>query len=124
MTKFLLITSMYRNNYCIGNRYIVESAIGAGSFGEVYRARDLNTDQTVAIKAEYRNVRNPMVKFEAHIYRLLKSNKGFPEYITHGVDRGTNTNYLVTTLLGPTLEDMFNICGRKFSLKTTLLIFI
>lgn len=44
--------------------------------------------------------------------------EGFPQLFCYGQEG--DYNYMIVDLLGPTLEDLFNICGRKFSLKTTL----
>lgn len=45
---------------------------------------------------------------------------GIPNIKWCGVDG--EDNVLVLDLLGPSLEDLFVYCGRKFSLKTVLLL--
>ena len=45
---------------------------------------------------------------------------GVPSMKWCGID-GDN-NVLVVDLLGPSLEDLFVYCGRKFSLKTVLML--
>jgi len=45
---------------------------------------------------------------------------GFPRFVWHGNEG--DYQIMVIELLGPSLEDLFAYCGRKFSLKTVLLL--
>ena len=45
---------------------------------------------------------------------------GVPEFFWFGYDG--EYAVLVTELLGPSLEDLFNLCKRKFTLKTVLML--
>lgn len=38
--------------------------------------------------------------------------------------KSVGVNYMITEFLGPTLEDIFDICGRKFSLKSTCMVWL
>lgn len=64
--------------------------------------------------------KHPQLMFEAKLYRLLKGGVGIPE--VHWTGKSRESNVMVMDLLGPSLENLFNFCNRKFSLKTVLMI--
>ncbi|CAL0324004.1 unnamed protein product [Lupinus luteus] len=104
----------------IGAKYKLGRKIGSGSFGEIYLATHMDTFEIVAIKIENGKTKHPQLLYEAKLYNILQGGSGIPSIKWFGVD--AEDNALVIDLLGPSLEDLFVYCGRKFSLKTVLML--
>jgi casein kinase 1 len=104
----------------VGGRYRLGRKIGSGSFGDIYLGINITTGEEVAVKLESRRCRHPQLAYEYRIYRLLRYKTGIPR--VHWFGREGDFNVLVMDLLGPSLEDLFNFCIRKFSLKTVLML--
>jgi len=103
----------------VGN-YRLMKKLGSGSFGEVYKAVDLNTKAEVAIKLESINSRHPQLEYEAKVYKVMEGGPGIPRVYWCGL--AGDRYAMVMDLLGPSLEDLFNRSQRKFSIKTVLMI--
>jgi serine/threonine protein kinase len=58
--------------------------------------------------------------YEAKLYNTLQGGSGIANVKWCGVDG--EENVLVIDLLGPSLEDLLVYCGRKFTLKTVLML--
>jgi casein kinase 1 len=99
----------------VGVHYRVGKKIGEGSFGVIFEGTNLLNSQTVAIKFEPRKAEAPQLRDECRSYRILAGCTGIPQ-IYHFGQEGLH-NILVIDLLGPSLEDLFDMCGRKFSVK-------
>jgi len=75
----------------------------------------------VAIKLEPVVEKQPSpLKHESKIYKTLMGGPGVPWMIWSG--KQGDYNVMVIDLLGPSLEDLFKLCNRQFTLKTVLLI--
>ncbi|KAL4448778.1 hypothetical protein ABPG74_012867 [Tetrahymena malaccensis] len=109
----------------IGDSYKLTRKLCIGSFSEIFHGINLQNNMEVAVKLEPVNSKHQMLCYEAKLYKYFFSDgiimdKGIPkiyQYYTEG-----EYNIMVMDLLGPSLEDLFNICNRKFSLKTILML--
>lgn len=111
---------MNKEDFKVGEYYRIGRNIGHGSFGEIHVGVDIRTNEEVAIKIENPNTKHPQLHLEAKLLQQLSSGVGIPKVRYSGNDRGFNV--MVMDLLGPSLEDLFNFCNRKFTLKTVLLL--
>ena len=80
------------------------------------KGTDLQSSEQVAIKLEHTRRGSGKLKLEAEAYRTLAGGAGVPRVLWF--DEECDYYVLVLDLLGPSLEDLFNYCGRSFSLKT------
>lgn len=104
----------------VGNKYRLGRKVGSGSFGDIYLGTNITNQEEVAIKLESVKSKHPQLFYEAKLYKILAGGVGIPYVRWYGVEG--EYNVMVMDLLGPSLEDLFNYCGRKFSLKTVLML--
>ncbi|KAF9118905.1 serine/threonine protein kinase [Mortierella sp. GBA39] len=104
----------------VGNKYRIGRKIGSGSFGDIYLGTSIVNNEEVAIKLESIKAKHPQLEYEARVYKTLAGGIGIPFIRWFGTE--CDYNAMVMDLLGPSLEDLFNFCSRKFSLKTVLLL--
>jgi serine/threonine protein kinase len=110
----------------INGRYVLGKQLGSGSFGDIYMGVDKDEPEhsnkkLVAIKLEPRSKDVQLLSYEAGVYRYLyKEGKGIPNIYWSGIQ--DDYNVMVIEMLGPNLENLFNLCGRRLSLKTTIVL--
>ncbi|CAN0892864.1 Casein kinase 1-like protein 10 [Linum grandiflorum] len=107
-------------DHLVGGKFKLGRKIGSGSFGELYIAVNVQTGEEVGVKLEPVKTKHPQLHYESKIYMILQGGTGIPELKWFGAEG--DYNVMVIDLLGPSLEDLFNYCNRKFSLKTVLML--
>lgn len=133
-------TSTHRLDLRVGGKYRLGKKIGSGSFGQsdryspfwspaidalyfsgdIYLGINIISGEEVAIKLESVKAKHPQLEYESKVYKTLAGGVGVPFVRWYGTE--CDYNAMVLDLLGPSLEDLFNFCNRKFSLKTVLLL--
>lgn len=112
----------------VGNKFRVLEQLGAGAFGEIYRGKNMMTGDQVAIKIESMHVARPQLLDEARVCKMLGPDgprgtppdvdpAGIPRVWWYGIEG--DFHVMIVELLGPSLEDLFNYCERRFSIQTT-----
>jgi serine/threonine protein kinase len=90
----------------IGNKYELLERISRGSFGALYKGRNIRTDEFIAIKIEPRHKESDEVntlKYEAKVYSHLKNVDDFVKMKWYGTNE--KYNFLVIDLLGRSLKN-------------------
>jgi len=124
------------NSIMLGNQFqLFKSSsmqIGKGNFGVIYLGKHIQSNEYVAVKLETRQSdrrRTPQLQNESRFYKKLKmmthnyyeksQTPGLPNVYYYGQANRRSTA-MVIEMLGPNLEELFDLCDRKFSLKTVL----
>jgi casein kinase I family protein HRR25 len=88
--------------------------------GDVYFATNVVTGEGIAVKMEPLDADYPKLAHEWEVYKSMGNGPGIPHILWCGAERGYRA--MSMSLLGPSLEDLFNRCDRKFTLKTVLML--
>lgn len=102
--------------------YLIKRIIGSGSFGTVYKVASLDGSSYAAksINMGKSKKANEGVFKEYSILRSLEDEIGFP-YVKDLLIKN-QTEILIMSLLGSSLQANFEKCGGQFTLKTVLMI--
>ena len=109
----------------IGGTYKLTKKISKGAFGEVFLGINQKTKKEVAIKLESIKSKHPQLVYECKLLQYLSKDRSYAEkgipQLFQCASQG-DFNIMVMELLGPSLEELFSACSRKFSLKTVLML--
>ncbi|KAG1845496.1 kinase-like protein [Suillus subalutaceus] len=80
--------------------------------------KQIISSEEVAIKLKSVKAKHSQLEYESNVYKTLAGDSGVGIPFIHWFDTECDYNAMVLDLLGPSLEDLFDFCKRKFTLKT------
>ena len=86
----------------IDNRFKIRKKLGEGSFGSVFKAKDMEKKQYVALKIDSRIRSQAQLINEIHAYETLSFIEGVPKLVASG--RLNDSIYIAIEILGKTLS--------------------
>jgi serine/threonine protein kinase len=96
---------MYECGTRILDKYVLRECIGSGAFGEVWNAESVSKGEPVAVKMErIQGNPAPTLQYESRVLQLLQGSLGIPRLRYFGRKDDMNGIFMVTDLLGPSLE--------------------
>ena len=100
---------MYESGTRILDKYILRECIGSGAFGEVWNADSVSTGELVAVKVErIQGNLAPTLQYESRVLQMFQNMVGIPRLRYFGRNDAMNGIFMVTELLGPSLETLAN----------------
>ena len=100
------VPEKYRHRSLINQKYLFEKKIGSGSFGSVYKGKNVISDEPVAIKFEAVTTNIPTLLWESKILNHLAGTQGVVKLRYFGTE--ANKNIIVMDLFSHTLYEEIN----------------
>ena len=115
-----IMSDIALQQFLLSKNIDVEKKLGNGSFGIVYKGKNLENETSYAIKVEESSSRSSILEDEKNMYSTIGNSTGIPIIEWYGIFN--KKHILIMECLGPDLDTLFKFCGKKFSLKTVCMI--
>ncbi|XP_037932251.1 casein kinase I-like [Teleopsis dalmanni] len=102
------------------DKYKIIKKINEGSCGSIYLGKNIQSQETVAIKIEKQNPKaRTYLENEYNVYQTVSGIEGFPK-IFHYCEDSKRGKVLIMEVLGPSLEEMYRFCKKRLTIDATL----